>query len=147
MKPATERRRTRRHRARLPVELRLPGASGAGGKAVVEDVSLSGVRCTTDHALPVMTQVGLVLVLPGSGGVEHHVNCQGVVVRCRPTGSHSTDASVDPETVDGPPDGPGEHETAIFFTSMSDGDRLQLDDFLRLSADIQRAGEALDLDA
>ncbi len=112
-----ERRANPRAEARLPARLSLPGAVA---DAAVQDISLSGIRCHTDQLLKVMTQVGLVLMLPVAAGEERPLHCQGAVVRSRPLAGDDGDL----------------FDTAIFFTSMSDSDRQQLDDFVQL---LQRA--------
>jgi hypothetical protein len=96
------------------VQLALPGSVT---DARVNDISVSGVRCVTDREFPIMTQVGLVLMLPAATGDPRRITCQGAVVR--------SDAG---RTVG---DG-AEYDTAIFFTSMGDSDRAELGDFVEL---------------
>lgn len=108
----TERRRA--HRARPQVDLRMtfPGLSAP---ANVRDVSASGVCCTTDRPLPVLSQVHLLFLLPESGG-SREVSCNGAVVRC---------------VKDGRAHGPGtSYETAIFFTNLRETDRAALEEFV-----------------
>ena len=85
-------------------------APGASTPARVADISLSGVRCHTDQEVDVMTQVGMQLVLPGARTID----CRGAVVRSR--------------RLDGGAEG---YETAIFFTSMAERDRVELQQFLQ----------------
>lgn len=114
-----ERRKSRRVKAKLPVELTL---SDGVSNAHVHDISLSGVRCITDRAMPVMTHVQLVLMLPGnSASGTRKVACEGAVVRSAPVRS---------------PAGAGGSEnsfdTAIFFTRMGESGRAEVEEFLAL---------------
>ncbi|HMR05444.1 MAG TPA: PilZ domain-containing protein, partial [Polyangiaceae bacterium] len=61
MTTGTERRAHPRVRADLPIQLT---AEGGAADASIRDISLSGVCCITDRAMPVMTQVRLTIVLP-----------------------------------------------------------------------------------
>ena len=86
-------------------------------------------RAHADSALPIscgqtisqpsvvamMTQVGLTLVLPLPGGANS-IECRGAVVRSRP--------------IEAADDGSDRFETAIFFTSMAETDRMALQEFL-----------------
>ena len=92
---------------------------GRSGLARVRDISASGVLCTTDRALPLMTQVVLMLQIPGDVGATE-IACRGAVVRSAPAGR---DASFD---------------TAIFFTHMSDGDRASVENFVSSVAKSRR---------
>ena len=65
----------------------------------------------TDRAIPLMTQVALVIRLPNAVGARE-ISCRGAVVRSAPAGR---DASF---------------ETAIFFTHMSDADRDDVEKFV-----------------
>jgi hypothetical protein len=114
--PREERRTSPRSRIAFPIELALPDAGdGAGPRAAAQvcDLSLSGIRCVTARPIGVMTQVGLLLVLPDA---DTAIDCRGAVVR-----SDRLD--------DG--DGDGRYETAIFFTSMAEPDRVELQEFLQ----------------
>jgi hypothetical protein len=113
MKHATERRRAPRVAA--DIELRCE-QGGRSGVARVRDISASGVRCVTDSAMPLMTQVGLVLQIPGTGAPREIV-CRGAVVRSGPIG-------------DGASRGTGGFETAIFFTDVTESDRVWLEEFV-----------------
>jgi len=114
----TERRRTPRSPVELPVTLAIGDASDeVTAPASVRDVSLSGVRCVTARPVGVMTQVGLTLVLPGAGPGTS-IACRGAVVR-----SDRVTASTDGDDE--------QYETAIFFTSMAESDRVALQEFLQ----------------
>lgn len=112
MKHATERRRHARVAA--DIELRCD-QGGRSGVAHVRDISASGVRCVTDRAMPLMTQVGLVLQIPGAGAPREIV-CRGAVVRSGPIGGGAS--------------GSAEFETAIFFTDVTESDRVWLEEFV-----------------
>jgi hypothetical protein len=93
---------------------------GQPGFARIRDISASGVKCLTDRPLPLMTQVELVIVLPGPAG-QREVVCRGAVVRSTPLAVPETAKS-------------GKHaagfETAIFFTQMRDADRTDVEEFV-----------------
>ena len=111
-----ERRTAPRSRIEFPIELSLPtkgAATATRAPARVCDLSLSGIRCLSDRPIAVMTQVGLLLVLPEA---DTAIDCRGAVVRSQ---------RLDDET-----DGPT-YETAIFFTSMDEPDRMELQEFLQ----------------
>src|SRR5262245_58710832 len=112
MKHATERRR----HARVPADIELRCEQGGrSGVAHVRDISASGVRCVTDRAMPLMTQVGLILQIPGAG-TPREIVCRGAVVRSGPIGG-----------ADG---ATGGFETAIFFTDVTESDRVWLEEFV-----------------
>src|SRR5262245_16820096 len=113
MKHATERRRHARVAA--DIELRCE-QGGRSGVARVRDISASGVRCVTDRAMPLMTQVGLILQIPGASAPREIV-CRGAVVRSGPIGNASGQ-------------GTGGFETAIFFTDVTESDRVWLEEFV-----------------
>jgi len=108
MKTHDERRK--KPRAEATMDLRFDVA-GRSGLAHVRDISGSGVRCMTDRPMPLMTQVALVIQLPSTAGARE-IACRGAVVRSAPAGGDST------------------FETAIFFTHMSDADRLRVEEFV-----------------
>jgi hypothetical protein len=108
----TERRRARRARPQVDLRMTFPGISAP---ADVRDVSSSGVCCTTDRPMPVLSQVHLLFLLPSSVG-PREVSCNGAVVRC---------------VKDGRSRGPGPiYETAIFFTNLRETDRAALEEFV-----------------
>jgi hypothetical protein len=108
MQPTAERRKKLRAAADLDMTFDVSGRSGL---ARIRDISASGVRCVTDRPMPLMTQVALVIRLPNAAGARE-INCRGAVVRSAPVGR---DASF---------------ETAIFFTHMSDADRVDVEEFV-----------------
>lgn len=124
-RPASERRRTKRARAPSGLRLRFAGQLDA---AKVDDISTHGVSCVTSHAIPLLTQVEVVLLIP-TDGASREVVCSGAVVRStRRTGAaggdrgqHGTEATGAQADV---------HETAIFFTQIDEADRNVLDEYV-----------------
>src|SRR5690348_10999722 len=112
MKPANERRRSPRVAADLDLRVELGGKSGL---AHIRDISASGVRCRTSQAIPLMTEVGLVIVLPHAAG-PREVVCRGAVVRSGPVSDPGSRGLA--------------YETAIFFTAMRDEDRVHVGEFV-----------------
>ena len=106
-------------RAAADIDMRFELA-GQAGFARIRDISASGVRCVTDRPLPLMTQVELVIVLPGPAG-HREVVCRGAVVR--------STAVAAPETPKSGKNAAG-FETAIFFTQMRDADRTEVEEFV-----------------
>ena len=127
MTTGTERRAHPRVRADLPIQLT---AEGGAADASIRDISLSGVCCITDRAMPVMTQVRLTIVLPDRVGEPRPINCSGAVVRSARTARG--------------PNGRERYETAIFFTELGESARNQLEDFviLRQGGDLTSQGGA-----
>ena len=108
-----ERRATPRSQIEFPIELSLPTPdAGAATRAPARvcDLSLSGIRCISDRPIAVMTQVGLLLVLPEA---DTAIDCRGAVVRSQKLSDEAA------------------YETAIFFTSMDEPDRMELQEFLQ----------------
>lgn len=103
MRPATERRAHHRVKAGFPVQLSM---GGEVAPAQLRDISASGLLCETSRKVPVMTQVRLMLSLPGSAADTHDVVCDGAVVRCLEI-----------------EDAGNRYETAIFFTNMDEDTR------------------------
>lgn len=102
---------------------------GLSAPAQIRDLSSSGVSCTTDRPLAVLSQVHLQLLLPAyptgaasgaaaaSDGRPREVACRGAVVRCVRDGGRGA--------------GPGDaFETAIFFTDMRETDRAAIEEFV-----------------
>lgn len=93
--------------------MRFPAAPGKGA-IPVRDLSRAGLCCHLPDPLPLMTQVGLRLEVPGGEGRYTTVTGTGAVVRCVPA----------------PPDAPGAYEVAIFFVDMSEAHRRVLDRYV-----------------
>ena len=94
--PQSERRRAVRAVATFPVKLSTkPDAA----PAALCDISEIGLACTSSHAIPEMTLVGLDFALPGAS--DRHL-VKGAVVRCEPLGKAKKD-----------------WDLAVYFTEMS----------------------------
>ena len=116
MQFTNERRVKPRVAASFDLRLGLPGLVAP---ARVRDISASGVCCFTDRAIPAMTQVQLVLLVPDADArAAREVVCGGAVVR-----SHRLPGAPHPRSF----------ETAIFFTEMRDDDREILEGFIALA--------------
>ena len=91
----SERRRTTRADARL--SMRVEAASENGASPLVtesQNISASGVYCTSSHFLPPLSKVGLTIVLPrmpGGRSAKELIKCEGIVVRCQPAGGKRGD--------------------------------------------------------
>lgn len=109
MAPRTERRREPRAKPTRDLTLRLTGQPAA---AEIRDISVNGVCCMTATAVPVLTQVHLVLMVPSSRG-SREIPCGGAVVRCVKDGDAAAHASAP-------------YETAIYFTDIREADRSVL---------------------
>lgn len=127
--PTTNERR-RKQRVSVDLDMRCE-LSGRSGSARIRDISASGVRCITQRALPLMTQVELVIQLP-SDGDRREIVCRGAVVRSGPRAAAEKKAAGDgrpqgerSSSTDAP-----EYETAIFFTQVKDADRMQIEEFV-----------------
>jgi len=106
-----------------PAEFRMR-LSGLLDTAVVRDVSVSGVRCSTARPLPLLSQMQVVLLLPTDGHAREVV-CSGAVVRCvRESAARAAADSM--------------YESAIFFTAIEDGDRSALQEYV---STLHRAGK------
>ena len=96
MPAKTARRRTerRRHpRADARLSMRVEGVPEDGERAHIvtesQNISVSGVYCTSSHFLAPLSKVALTIVLPrvpGDGGRQELIKCEGIVVRCQPIG-------------------------------------------------------------
>lgn len=107
------------------VAAEFPARLGSIDSAVVRDISLSGVRCTTPAPVAPMTIVAVRLELPQGPENDRswtEIACRGVVVRSRPL----------------PGEGDAKYEAAIFFQDLPEDHRAKLarfvDDRLRASA-------------
>ena len=111
MKPTSERRAAPRVQMDFPGKLTLPDGTS---DARIRNISVSGISCVTDRALPVMTQVELIILLPIAGSPVP-IHCAGAVVRSSPLEAHAD-----------------QFETAIFFTELGEEARNELEDFVVL---------------
>jgi hypothetical protein len=85
----TERRRASRAEAR--VSMRVEGAPDDGARTQIvtesQNISASGVYCSSPHYLAPLSKVALTLVLPrlpGGRGAKELIKCDGIAVRCEP---------------------------------------------------------------
>jgi len=90
--PRLERRNHARADANL--SMRVEGRPADGDLTLVEtesqNISSSGVYCTSPHYLAPLSKVALTIVLPGrsaSSSRSSLVKCRGIVVRCMPAGT------------------------------------------------------------
>jgi hypothetical protein len=72
--------------------MRVEGAPADGQAAQIvtesQNISASGVYCTSSHFLAPLSKVSLTIVLPRRDGAgrQELVKCEGIVVRCEPGG-------------------------------------------------------------
>src|SRR2546428_1213012 len=93
MPSKTGRRSERRQHPRVDARLsrRLEGVPDDGQIAQIvtesQNISASGVYCTSSHFLSPLSKVALTIVLPrvpGHNGRQDLIKCEGIVVRCEP---------------------------------------------------------------
>ena len=87
-----ERRKRARTEARLSMRLEGILLEGEPARVVTEsqNISSSGVYCRSSHFLAPYSKVDLTIVLPrmpGVRAVNELLKCEGIVVRCDPTGT------------------------------------------------------------
>lgn len=113
-----ERRTQPRADARL--SMRVEGQTDLGVPQIVtesQNISTSGVYCSSSHYLAPLSKVALTIVLPrlpNSTGSQELIKCEGIVVRCQPTGKK----------------GQHSYELACMFSDLSDQYRAIIDDFV-----------------
>jgi len=93
--PRVERRRSIRADASLSMRVEGQPADGDLTKIVTEsqNISASGVYCTSPHYLAPLSKVALTIILPNraskrsadSPGARRLLKCDGIVVRCMPS--------------------------------------------------------------
>jgi c-di-GMP-binding flagellar brake protein YcgR len=96
----TSRRRERRRSTRVDARLsmRVEGAHEGGPAQVVtesQNISSSGIYCTSSHFLPPLSKVMLTIVLPKMPGAtrgQELIKTEGIVVRCEATPSRKGEA-------------------------------------------------------
>jgi c-di-GMP-binding flagellar brake protein YcgR len=110
-----ERRRAVRAPAKLAMEIKLGGDRSANAETI--NVSANGVYFTTPDHIEPLTKLQITLALPARGDQDsdREVVCDGVVVR------------VEPEA---PREDVKSYEVACYFTSISDGDREELEAYV-----------------
>ncbi len=114
---ANERRRAVRAPAKLAMEIKLGGESGARAETI--NVSANGVYFISKTHIALLTRLQITLMLPGSPegpkSALREVVCDGIVVR------------IDPE---GPRPDQDEYEVACYFTSITDKDQDHLESYI-----------------
>ena len=113
-----ERRRNSRADARLSMRVESAPSDGERTQIVTEtqNISASGVYCTSLHYLAPASKVELTLVLPrlpGSTGAKELIKCEGIVVRCEP-----------------PERGERGYELACMFTGLDERRRAMLEEYV-----------------
>jgi hypothetical protein len=109
-----ERRKHKRAAGTFDLHLTGPDSSK---RVRVRDISVSGVSCHTDFAIPEMCLVQVDLFLPnGPPTVEEDepVHCEGAVVRCQPAAERTAPS----------------YEMAIFFTHLPDDGRNRIERYV-----------------
>jgi hypothetical protein len=118
----TRRKSERRARPRADARLsmRLEGTPDAQSAQIVtesQNISSSGVYCTSSHFLAPLSKVALTIVLPrlsGSRAEKELIKCDGIVVRCQPS----------------PKKGEKGYELACMFSGLDEQRRVLLDEFV-----------------
>ena len=93
--PKLERRTSTRADASLSMRVEGEPTNGAALTQIVtesQNISSSGVYCSSPHYLAPLSKVALTIVLPNKKttvGAQRLLKCDGVVVRCMPTGAAS----------------------------------------------------------
>ena len=116
--PRKERRRSSRADARISMRVESAPSDGERTQIVTEtqNISASGVYCTSLHYLAPASKVELTLVLPrlpGSTGAKELIKCEGIVVRCEP-----------------PARGERGYELACMFTGLDERRRAMLEEYV-----------------
>ena len=114
----SERRRSTRADARLSMRVEGLPADGEPPQLVTEsqNISASGVYCTSPHFLAPLSKVALTIVLPRlPGGTKELIKCEGIVVRCEAAA----------------PRKPGRgYQLACMFSDLASEQRERLDEFV-----------------
>jgi hypothetical protein len=114
---ASERRNRPRADARL--SMRVESAPDLDTPQIVtesQNISASGVYCTSSHYLSPLSKVALTIVLPKAGAraTKELIKCEGIVVRCQPSGKKNERS----------------YELACMFSGLDPEHRVLLDDFV-----------------
>jgi hypothetical protein len=118
----TRRKSERRDRPRADARLsmRVEGAPDGDVAQIVtesQNISSSGVYCTSSHFLAPLSKVALTIVLPRLPGGRHAkelIKCEGIVVRCEPLARK----------------GEKQFELACMFSDLDERRRGVLDEFV-----------------
>ncbi|TMQ69942.1 MAG: hypothetical protein E6K80_10105 [Candidatus Eisenbacteria bacterium] len=118
--PKIERRTSTRADASLSMRVEGEPQNGTLTHIVTEseNISASGVYCSSPHYLAPLSKVALTIVLPNQKATQRSrrlLKCDGVVVRCEPTRVGAR---------------PSVYELACSFIGLDPRHRLLLDDFV-----------------
>jgi hypothetical protein len=118
--PRLERRQSTRADASLSMRLEGRPDDGALTQIVTEsqNISASGVYCSSPHYLAPLSKVALTIVLPNqksTQGSQRLLKCEGIVVRCQATGPQAK---------------PSGYDLACSFIGLDPRHRVLLDDFV-----------------
>ena len=114
----SERRRKPRADARL--SMRVEGSHDGEATQIVtesQNISASGVYCTSSRFLPPLSKIALTIVLPkvpGGRGTQELIKCDGIVVRCEPVAKKADKR----------------WELACMFSGLEDRRRGQIEEFV-----------------
>ena len=116
----SERRRSLRADARLSMRVEGGHAEGDSTQVVTEsqNISGSGVYCTSTHYLAPLSKVSLTIVLPrlpGSTSSKELIKCDGIVVRCEPSSGRRSEKHF---------------ELACMFSELDDRRRMLIEEFV-----------------
>src|SRR2546422_5564482 len=123
MPSKTGRRSERRQHPRVDARLsmRLEGVPDDGQIAQIvtesQNISSSGVYCTSSHFLAPLSKVALTIVLPklrGTRETKELIKCEGIVIRCQP----------------GARKGDRHYELACMFSGLDEKRRSLLEEFV-----------------
>ncbi len=114
--PRAERRKHPRTESALPLKIFKKGLD-----VITEsrNISCSGVYCRVSKPLPMMSKIGLTLLLPACRKNKlntEKVKCNGVVVRSEPEIVEEADSAC--------------QNVAIFFTDLSNKDRNKIAEYV-----------------
>jgi c-di-GMP-binding flagellar brake protein YcgR len=116
----SERRRSTRADAHLSMRVEGDDPAGDSTKVLTEsqNISASGVYCTSTHYLAPLSKVALTIVLPrlpGSTSSKELIKCDGIVVRCEPASAKKTEKHF---------------ELACMFSDLDGARRALLEEFV-----------------
>ncbi len=120
MDKITEKRSYPRIKRNLPLEIMDLAIEDI---IATKDISSSGVNCLLNKEIPLMTKVGITLMLPfveNDKKLEKKVDCKGIVVRSLS------------RTIENRPT----YEIAIFFDDISDKNRELISKFVESSLQV-----------
>ncbi|MFC1631312.1 PilZ domain-containing protein [Candidatus Omnitrophota bacterium] len=112
----TERRQHPRTEGLLPLKISQKGLDVI---TETKNISCSGVCCRVNKPIPLMTKLGLTLLLPIRHGTKVNtakVKCKGVVVRSEPTIVEEADTAY--------------QSIAVFFSDLSKKDRGKITEYV-----------------